>query len=88
MARREKPPWKFVELEWVDSTGPAGGWVSEGSLPAASDMISRGWLIAETEREIVLAGTYYRVDGQMNFGEVIAIPRCAFLAPPKELRLR
>jgi len=87
MRRKKKDAWKFIEVRWIDSMS-VHGWVSEGQLPSAADMVTRGWLVRENDKEIVVAGTHYESDGAPMFGETIAIPRATFTRKLRELKMR
>ena len=67
---------KFVEVEWDDATSSAK-WQDVEDLFGVQACLTRGWLVKETKREIVLAATL-QVDGPRMgplVSEVIAIPR-------------
>jgi hypothetical protein len=82
-----KPPakWKFVEVFWVDSSN-SNDWAELSDIPDVVEMVTRGWLIRESERAITLAATYYSIGEVHKFGEYITIPRVALLSPIKTVR--
>lgn len=84
---RKGEPWRFVEVRWIDSMS-VQNWVGKGELPATADMTTRGWLVRESDKDIVVAGTHYESDGAPMFGEVIAIPKVALTGKIRELRMR
>lgn len=63
---------KFVEVMWIDAV-PGDNWVTIDDLPEPRIMRTRGWLIAEHNDYIVLAGTLDADNG--FYGETLALPR-------------
>lgn len=63
---------KFVEVEWDDASSCAT-WRAPGEFPRVQPCITRGWLVEESKRGIVIAATI-QVNGP-DVGEIIAIPR-------------
>ena len=74
MARRKKPrPGEWCEVHWRDAISIAT-WVDGETVQIEAkcpDIISRGCLIVDNERQIILASTFS--PGQL--GEVIGIPQ-------------
>lgn len=66
---------RFVEVEWDDAVSCAT-WQEMEDLPGVQGCLTRGWLVKETKREIVLAATL-QVEGQKMgplVGDILAIP--------------
>ncbi len=63
---------KYVEVEWDDaSSSPL--WHSPDELPHVQTCLTRGWLLVDNKREVVLAASI-QLQGP-DVGEIIAIPR-------------
>ncbi len=63
---------KYVQIEWHDAHSVAT-WRGPDELPHVEPCISRGWLLVENSKEVVLASTV-QPNGP-DVGEIIAIPR-------------
>ncbi len=63
---------KFVEVEWDDASASAL-WHSPDDLPHVARCLTRGWLMEENKREVILAASV-QLQG-CDVGEIIAIPR-------------
>ncbi len=63
---------KFGEVEWDDASSCAT-WRGVEELPGVQPCVTRGWLVEENKRKVVLAGTI-QAEGP-DVGEIIAIPR-------------
>ncbi len=71
MTRKKKP--RFVEVHWQDAISIAT-WVAADNLEKEArtpDIVSRGWLLVENDRQIIIAGTI----SSSEVGEVIGIPK-------------
>lgn len=62
---------KFVEVIWDDALSTPD-WIERDNLPKVPRHITRGWLIKEDEKELVLAATLQMTGGD-SIGEVINI---------------
>ncbi len=62
---------EYVEVFWDDALSTAE-WVDRGALPKTPRNVTRGWLIKEDEKELVLAATL-QVSGGDSLGEVVNI---------------
>lgn len=69
--------YKFAEVHWEDAVS-ALRWTTGGELPKPSQVVSRGWVVAEELTHITLAGTL-QTDHNEEFGEIICIPRAMIL---------
>lgn len=63
---------KFVEVHWDDATSTAV-WRGPDELPSIQACITRGWLLEEDDKQVVIAATI-QVEGP-DVGEIIAIPK-------------
>lgn len=75
MAR--KKALKFVEFKWWDAHS-VDAWVENEKYPRPAPITTRGWLLRETDKYVVLAGSVaHEDDGDpVQYGEVISIPKC------------
>ena len=72
----DRGKFPFVEVHWLDACSAASGWVTLGSLPTCTSIISRGWKVHEDKTSLTLAGSMDSdVEGDCDIGEVITIPR-------------
>jgi len=62
---------KYVEVFWDDALSTAE-WVERSSLPKVPRHVTRGWLIKEDEKELVIAATLQLTGGD-SLGEVVNI---------------
>lgn len=72
----EKPPFKFVEVEWLDANS-GSGWEELKDIPQPARVLTRGWLISETLDGITVAGTWSPSEGcnrHEEFNQTISIP--------------
>lgn len=69
--------YPFVEVRWWDAH-TIDKWLTKDELPKPAPIITRGWLIKQTKRYVVIAGTIApKFQGEpTQFGEVITVPRC------------
>ena len=69
---KKKEPGRLVEVEWIDSCGPARKWHDPEILKTykATTCYSVGWLARKDKQTIVLAASY----GQDEVGDISAIP--------------
>lgn len=66
--------WIFVEVEWVDAKSDAT-WCGHDELPNTARILTRGWLVRETDRCLTLAASVDMDESQRQVGEVITIPK-------------
>jgi len=64
---------KYVEVFWEDALSTAE-WVERDKLPKVPRHVTRGWLIKEDDKELVIAATL-QVSGGDSLGEVVNILR-------------
>ncbi len=67
---------KFVEVEWFDTVSIAS-WRGVDHLPEPARCVSRGWLVKETDKYVVTAGTImFREDGSVyEVSDLSAVPK-------------
>jgi len=61
----------FIEVIWEDAMSTPF-WVDRNDLPKAPKHVTRGWLIHEDDKKIILAGTLQLTEGDA-LGEVALI---------------
>jgi len=66
--------WPFVEVKWRDACR-AMGWLSLDKLPHQIVVLTRGWLIAQDNTEIVVCASISGEGEETEFGEIIAVPK-------------
>lgn len=64
--------FKFVEVHWADATADCA-WSESDELVTVSHCVTRGWLVKEDEKELVLAMTLDKSNSSV--GGTWAIPR-------------
>ena len=62
---------QFVEVIWDDAQSTAD-WVDRDNLPKVPRHVTRGWLIKDDDKEIILAATLQMTGGDA-LGEVVNI---------------
>lgn len=62
---------KFVEVIWEDALSTSE-WVERNALPKLPLNVTRGWLIHEDDKQIILAATLQLKEGD-SLGEVVNI---------------
>lgn len=70
----------FVEVEWVDAVSNEA-WSASSDDMSPSTMVTRGWLIKETDTYIVLANSLHKET--KDFGGTNSIPKGMQLAVRK-----
>lgn len=74
----------FLEIEWTDATSN-DGWVDVGEEIDIEHIVTRGWLIKETEVYVTLAGSIYKKDAK-TVGSTMTIP-VGMIVSRRELRI-
>lgn len=68
-----KVPDKFVEVWWLDAVS-GHDWMEEADLPDPTVILSRGWLVKETDKAYILSSSIdTREEGCVS--EILTIPR-------------
>ncbi len=81
--------FKYVEVAWKDAHSVAE-WRGLAELPAPAECVTRGWLVRETDKYVVLAGTLLWKEDGGNVelaGEIIAIPKGGFVTKMRRLKV-
>jgi hypothetical protein len=73
----KQEPLKIIFIEWLDSCG-SSGWRPLAEIQTSPALCqSVGFLVAETKDAITVALNRTRSDGNVPFGECMAIPKIA-----------
>jgi hypothetical protein len=51
------PPYLFVEIVWDDAASNAETWVTTDAITGPEQVITRGWLVKETDKYVAIAGS-------------------------------
>jgi hypothetical protein len=71
---------QLVYLEWVDSTGPRGGWSAEADVLGTPylKVVSVGWILESVKSHITIAAHIHQsAGGKFNVDGVMSIPKVA-----------
>lgn len=92
MAARSKtkpyaPPYPFVEIIWDDAASNSETWVTAEQITGPEQVITRGWLVKETDTFVALAGSVANEDlDEDHVGNTMTIPK-GMIVSRRELRL-
>lgn len=71
-----KSPYKFYEIVWDDATSNSESWVHLNDIDEVERVITRGWLVKETDRALTIANSISAQEDKMDtVGNVMTIPR-------------
>ena len=56
-AKRYAPPFPFVEIIWDDAASNSQTWVEVGDITGPEQVVTRGWLVKETNSYVCIAGS-------------------------------
>ncbi|MGZ6199172.1 MAG: hypothetical protein ACXWNL_16170 [Vulcanimicrobiaceae bacterium] len=51
------PPYLFVEIVWDDAASNSETWVTTDAIAGPEQVITRGWLVKETDKYVAIAGS-------------------------------
>lgn len=75
-ATKYVPPYKFVEVIWDDAASNNETWVQAKDITAPEQVITRGWLVRDTEKWVGVAGSVANEDlEEDHVGNTMTIPR-------------
>lgn len=81
------PPYPFVEIVWDDAASNSETWVTADAITAPEQVITRGWLVKETEGYVALAGSVANEElDEDHVGNTMTIPK-GMVVSRRELRL-
>lgn len=73
--RGYRPPYKFVEIVWDDAASNSESWVAVADVAPLEQVITRGWLVKETEKFVCIAGSVSNEeDHEEIVGNTLSIP--------------
>lgn len=68
MSKQYRPPYPFEEVIWDDAASNSESWVHISDVIAPEQVVTRGWLVKETEKAVTLAAS---VSMQQEFEETV-----------------
>jgi hypothetical protein len=91
MSESSKPytaPYPFVEIVWDDAASNSETWVTTDAITGPEQVITRGWLVKETDKFVAVAGSVANeaVENE-TVGNTITIPLLGMIVSRRELRL-
>lgn len=57
MKKPYRPPYPFVEIVWDDASSNSESWTSINDISAPEQVITRGWLVKETDTYVSVAAS-------------------------------
>ncbi len=82
-----KPPYKYVEVVWEDATSNSESWVHINDIVAPERVVTRGWLVKETEKAVTLASSVsLEEDFEETVGNTMTVP-VGMIVSRRELRV-
>lgn len=87
MSKPYAPPYPFVEVIWNDAASNSETWVPIAEISGIEQVITRGWLVKETEAFLAIAGSVSNENLEVDqVGNTISIP-IGMIVSRRELRL-
>lgn len=81
------PPYPFIEIVWDDASSNSETWVTADAIAAPEQVITRGWLVKETETFVSIAGSVANESLEEDYvGNTMTIPKGMIVAR-RELKL-
>jgi hypothetical protein len=81
------PPWPFIEVIWDDAASNSKTWVTVGEVTGPEQVITRGWLVKETDSYIAIAGSVPNEDlDELTVGNTMTIPK-GMIVSRRDLKL-
>ncbi len=75
VSRGYRPPYKFVEVVWDDAASNSESWVAVADVAELEQVITRGWLVKETEKFVCIAGSVSNEeDHEEIVGNTLSMP--------------
>lgn len=80
-----KPPYSFVEVIWDDAASNTEAWVGVNDIAAPEQVITRGWLVKETDTYVSVAASVSNEElHEETVGNTMTIPK-GMIASRREL---
>jgi hypothetical protein len=71
-----RPPYKYAEIVWDDASSNSASWVAISDIAAPEQVITRGWLVKETDAFVSLAASVSNEDlAEEIVGNTMTIPK-------------
>lgn len=85
--KRYLPPYLFVEIVWDDAASNSETWVTTDAIAGPEQVITRGWLVKETDKYIAIAGSVANeaIENE-TVGNTMTIPK-GMIVSRRELKL-
>jgi hypothetical protein len=81
------PPYPFIEIVWDDAASNSETWVTADQITGPEQVITRGWLVKETDKYIAIAGSVANENlEEDHVGNTMIIPK-GMIVLRRELRL-
>jgi hypothetical protein len=75
MEKPYAPPYPFIEVVWDDAASNSETWVEPAAITGLERVITRGWLIKETEAFVALASSVPNEEIEnVTVGNTMTIP--------------
>lgn len=75
MTKTYKPPYPFVEIIWDDASSNSESWTSIKDIAAPEQVMTRGWLVKETDSYVSVASSVPNEDLHEEIvGNTMTIP--------------
>jgi len=76
MKKPYRPPYPFVEIIWDDASSNSESWTSIKDIAAPEQVITRGWLVQDTDAYVSIAASVSNEDlHEEVVGNTMTIPR-------------
>lgn len=87
MSKAYTPPYPFVEIVWDDAASNSATWVEVSEVTAPEQVITRGFMVKETDTYVCLAGSVSNEElHEQTVGNTMTIPK-GMIVSRRELRL-
>jgi hypothetical protein len=81
------PPYPFVEIIWDDAASNSATWVTADEITGPEQVITRGWLVKETDAYVALASSVANEElHEETVGNTMTIPK-GMIVSRRELKL-
>ena len=82
-AKSYVPPYPFIEVVWDDAASNSSTWVTIAEVTGPEQVITRGWLVKETDTVLAIANVEIEED---TVGNTMTIPK-GMIVSRRTLRL-
>lgn len=86
-AKSYVPPYPFIEVVWDDAASNSSTWVTIAEVTGPEQVITRGWLVKETDTFLSIASSVSNVEIEEDtVGNTMTIPN-GMIVSRRALRL-